>query len=92
MVTITGMYHHRTVRVTWQQGYLAGDAELIAEVQLKAMLLDGQLVGPPGGPYTWTDHLCTATSALLLLRETFDVVIALQRDGGERETPEEQSV
>ncbi len=91
MVTITGMSHHRAVRVTWQQGYLAGDAELIAEVQLQARLLDGQPVGPPEGPYTWTDHLCTATSALLLLRETLDVVTAFRGEHGENEAVEEST-
>ena len=33
MWTITGLSHHRAVWVTWRHGYLAGDTELIAEVQ-----------------------------------------------------------
>jgi hypothetical protein len=66
--------------VTWDHGRLAGDPWAVQRLELEALRLDGQLVGPGAGPYTRTAHLTDPLSAFFVMQTAFERVQVLEGD------------
>jgi len=73
--TMTGFLIGRDRSVSWHEGVLAGDPDVIDLLILAAERFDGRRVGPPEGPVTRTkeDHLRSGISIQFLAAEVFDL-------------------
>ena len=67
----TGEHNGREISITWEDGALSGDPEAVAWIQEIAARLEGQIIGPIGGPYSTTDHLADPYAASELIRSIF---------------------
>lgn len=54
--------------VTWEDGKLSGDSDLVGIIEATARRLDGTYVGPPAFEYTRTEHLRSPYSAIEIMR------------------------
>jgi hypothetical protein len=66
-----GSLYPRRLTVTWNRGQLTGDAALIAAARDRAAALEGEQVGPQGGPYSGTNHLASPIAASTILADLF---------------------
>jgi hypothetical protein len=55
--TLEGGFNHKTVQVTWEDGELSGDEQLVAIIERWVAGSQGALVVASGGPSASTDHL-----------------------------------
>lgn len=61
------------VTVMWEDGNLTGDYVTVKRAESLAKALEGERVGPVGGPYTESDHLLDPISTIMILREIIDI-------------------
>jgi len=67
----TGEHNGREISITWQDGALRGDPDACAWIRYLARVIDGQLVGPIGGPYVARNYLRNPYAASELIRSIF---------------------
>jgi hypothetical protein len=84
--TVNGTIGPDTHTVTWTDGELSGDAPAVERIHARAEELEGELVGPPTGPFTEVDHLQDGLSALFIMDEVFDAIT--EATGDVPEAPE----
>lgn len=72
MFSAKGTVRGRKAEVTWDKGQIAGDVVAVERIKAEARGLEGEAVGPVCGPYTLTDHLSDALSAVHIVRMVFD--------------------
>ncbi|EGO63519.1 hypothetical protein [Acetonema longum] len=72
--TVKGMIHGQDVEVTWEDGRLTGDPDVISLVQLNAMAKEGTEVGWEGQRKTKTNHLDDPGTAAYLIYIEMDEV------------------
>ena len=70
-LAFSGLRNGQLVRVVWEDGSLSGDLEAVAWIRHIAELLEGQILGPIGGPYTSSSHLLNPYVAAELIRSIF---------------------
>ena len=56
-LSFEGLRNGRHASITWEDGALFGDPEACAWIEYLARVLEGQPIGPIGGPYSSRDHL-----------------------------------
>lgn len=69
---IRGRMMGRRVKIEWTDGKLSGDQLLVDFVNTDARLLEGRPVGPPTGPFNYTNHLNDPLAALFIIRMHLD--------------------
>lgn len=74
--TVTGIMGGETYTVTWEAGEVRGDLEAVEAIQRRARYWEGRIVGPPTGPFTETDHLRSALSAILVMDSVFQEILS----------------
>jgi hypothetical protein len=79
-LVFTGLRNHRRVRVVWHDGALSGDADTVAWIRHLAALLEGQILGPIGGPYTTSRHLQNPYVAAEIIRSIFPGKVRMEGD------------
>jgi hypothetical protein len=70
-LTFTGLRNGREISITWEDGALSGDPELVGWIQHIAALAEGRVVGSVGGPYSSHDHLADPYAARALILSAF---------------------
>lgn len=66
--TISGTYRGQSAFVTWQDGELTGGSAG-AKREVEFLAKNRKEVGPPTGPFTYSDHLKDPISAVVLISE-----------------------
>lgn len=61
----------RPVTITWADGDIYGADRDVDDFRARAAAYDGVMIGPIGGPRTYTDHLSSALSARALFHRWF---------------------
>lgn len=75
MFILIGKVIGREAQVTWDQGVITGDNELVKRITMGARALEGIDVSFPTMEGTTYNHLANPLSALYLIRNTFDEVL-----------------
>jgi hypothetical protein len=65
--TLSGGFNGRPVEITWIDGVLSGDPELVELTELRATSPDDQLLVAGGGSSASTDHLSDPYAAYELM-------------------------
>jgi len=86
-LTFSGMRNRKRVTVTWEDGRLSGHAPTVAWIRRYAGMLEGQITGPIGGPYTTTDHLHNPYVAAEIIRSVFPGKVTMAGELPLREAP-----
>jgi hypothetical protein len=70
-LTFIGERNGREISVTWQNGALFGDPEACEWIRYLARVIDGQILGPIGGPYVARKYLRNPYAARWLILSVF---------------------
>jgi hypothetical protein len=79
-LTFTGTRNGKQISITWEDGALSGDEQVTGWIKHYAAAMDGQIVGPVGGPYSTTDHLADPYAASELIRSIFPGSVQVEGD------------
>ena len=69
--TLSGSFRGRSVDLTWTDGELSGDPEMVKLVQALATSAEGSPAGQPGGPCTIHDHLSNPYTSRSFMQMVF---------------------
>lgn len=89
---IKGEKLSKEYNLVYNDGQLSGDEFAVRLVETHAEALEGQMVGPVGGPWTETDHLSDSLSALFVMRAAFDEILEVKGDVPEMPEVPEQAI
>lgn len=78
MMTITVNVGGKPETFTWKDGELTGKPVLVELVKTLAEVMDGEEIGPVGGPSITSNYLDDPLATLMLILEIFEV---LEADG-----------
>lgn len=89
--TITGLLRSQEVSLRWEEGRIlpVDDHSRVAALQVERLteVLEGEPVGPPGGPVTENAHLKDPLSAVFIIRQVLE-----QITGESGDLPEPQEI
>lgn len=77
--TVKGMLGQYKREITYENEKLSGDSIAMSNLEAKALLMDGEFVGPIN-QQTRRDHLKYPLSAYILMHEVFDEVLEEKGD------------
>lgn len=84
MFSVTGKVKEdptgRTRTITWDNGSFSGDQKLVARVVSGLKILEGEPLGPIGGPETITNHTKSALTTLSYIESLMQGVPTFKGD------------
>jgi hypothetical protein len=70
-LTFIGTRNGKPISIVWEDGALFGDLETCRWIHHLAALLEGQIVGSIGGPYSTSNHLADPYGARAIILSIF---------------------
>jgi hypothetical protein len=88
-LTFTGLRNGKSETITWEDGTLSGDPEIVDWIHYVAKIAEasGTIVGGIGGPYATGDYLNDPYAARELIRSVFPGHVSEEGDLPDRFAP-----